>query len=403
MPVFDYTARDADGHVQRGTMEAPGMDELVDTLQDQGLTILSVGPPKERKKVKSARRRRMSVRSDDMILFSRQMATLLESGVTLHRSLEILLYQIESGRLYNAVTDIKADIEGGQSFHIALAKHPKVFNLFWINLVETGEASGHLPTTLNQIAEYHENTGALQRKVTSALVYPAILIGVAVCAIFIFTVKVIPIFSGMYSSFGAQLPGLTVAVISVSDLVRKNILIILGVTGVAGFIFYKYLQTEVGRANFDFFKFKIPLIGRLFHMSAVERFASGLGTLVESGVPILYALEITEKSVGNRVLQRALEQVKDAIRKGQPMAEPLEQTGVFPPMVVQMIKVGEEIGELGKMLRKLSEFYRERITTLVERITALIEPLVLLVMGGVIGIMVLAMFLPIFNLSSAIQ
>jgi type IV pilus assembly protein PilC len=332
-------------------------------------------------------------------MFSRQLATMLEAGVTLLKSLDVLTKQIESRRLLEAAEDVKHSIANGNSFHDALIKHPKIFTDFWVHIVETGEASGALPVTLAQLADYLETTAAMRRKVTSALIYPAVLIGLSMVALTVFTVWIIPIFARVFESFNLELPAITVLVMNFSNFVRKFLLVLLAMFGVLVFLLFKYLQTENGKWQFDRIILKVPIVSSLFQRIAIERFASGLGTLIESGVPILYALDIVGKAVGNKVMEEGIGEVRESVRQGKGMGQPLGKNPIFTPMVVQMVAVGEEIGELGKMLRKISEFYKERIATALERITTLIEPIVLVFMGGVVGVMVVSMFMPIFQLA----
>ncbi len=404
MSYYSYVARTKDGRLEQGTVEVVSREDLIASLQAKGLLIINVSAkeaPKTQKK--AARRMHRKVKSNDLVMFSRELATLLGAGVTLSKSLEILSKQVESLVLLRAIEQIKRDIEGGYTFQGALKKHDKIFSKFWLNLVETGEASGHLPSSLEQLAGYLEESAALQRKVVSALVYPIMLLCVAAVAIFVFLTKIIPIFANIFANFNVELPLLTKMVISFSNLVTKFFLFLFGILIVSIFLFRRYINTEKGRWQFDAFKFKLPVLGQLFQEVATERFASGLGTLVKSGVPILHALEIIEKTAPNRLMQKALGEVKTAVKEGKTMAEPLESSGLFAPLVVQMVRVGEEIGELSKMLDRISEFYKERVNIFVTRLTTLFEPMILIFMGIVVGVLVVAMFLPIFSISSAIK
>lgn len=401
MPQFIYKVRDKQGRERQGAQEAKTEEELITQLQNQELLVVSVIRQElaPRNKKILPRRYHVRVTIDDLILLARQLSTLLGAGVTLLKSLDVLAKQIESWKLHEAVEEIKHDISGGSTFRDALAKHPKIFSEFWVHVVETGEASGALPVALGQLADYLESAAAMRAKVTSALVYPAVLIAMAMVALTVFTVWIIPIFSRVFDSFDVELPIITTMVIAFSNMMRKYFLVLLAL--LVGLIYFghKYLQTEQGKWQFDRFKFKIPVLASLFQRIAIERFASGLGTLIESGVPILYGLDIMGKAVENKVVERAVAEVRESVRQGKGMARPLEQSGVFTPLVVQMVSVGEEIGELGKMLKKISEFYKERIATTLTRLVTLIEPAVLVIMGAVVGILVISMFLPIFQLS----
>lgn len=409
MPDFFYKVRTREGKLESGSMKAVSEDNLVTALQGRGYVVISVSKKKEEiissareKKGKPLSRKRKfhsQIKTDDMIMFSRQLATMLDAGVTLLRSLGIISQQIESRQLYKTVEEMKKDIEKGKTFRDALSRHPKVFSKFWVNLVETGEASGHLPSSLEQLVKFLETSGSIQRKVVSALIYPAVLSVVATGSIIIFLVKIIPVFSEIFDGFNIELPPLTQAVIEVSDVVRHHFgLIIIVVVGVI-FIVRKYIQTEQGRWNLDCLKLKLPVFGPLFQIISVSRFSNSLGTLIKSGVPILHGLEIVEKATGNKLFEQAISEVKESVREGKTMAEPLEKNLLFPPMFVQMVKVGEEIGELSKMLDRVSEFYDERVTVFVERLSVLFEPVAIVVMGGIVGLLVVSMFMPIFQIS----
>ena len=404
MPFFKYIARDKSGTLKEEVVEAISEGELLNALQARGLYIVSLGPaPQVKKKQAIQRKYHRGVKLFDLIMFSKELSTLLSSGVTLIKSLDILSKQIESQALLRAVEEIKKDVEGGYTFQNALKKHTKIFSEFWIHLVETGEASGHLPSSLEQLAAYMEESAELRKKIVSAMVYPIILICVATGAISIFLLKIIPVFSEIFKGFNVELPLLTRMVVSVSNVVRRYFFIVIGTGTALFFIIRRYISTERGRLQFDNLKFKLPIIGPVMHEIATERFASSLSTLLKSGVPILHALEITKKTVGNKILERDIEEVKIAVRDGKGMAQTMQGSALFSPLVVQMIGVGEEIGELGKMLDRISAFYKERVDTFVSRLTTMFEPLVLVFMGIVVGILVIAMFMPIFSISSAVR
>jgi len=401
MPIYIYKARDGQGREVQSSRESASQEELIAQLQNEGLLVTSVTEDRARGSRKAmSRRYHMRVTLDDLIVFARQLATMLGAGVTLLKSLDVLSRQLESKTLLRAVQQIKHDISGGSTFRDALAKHPKIFSEFWVHVVETGEASGSLPVSLSQLADYLESAAAMRSKVTSALVYPSVLVAMSIVAVAIFTIWIIPIFSRVFDSFDVELPGITKMVIAFSDTMRKYFFIFIALAGAGAYMGRKYIETEVGKWQLDSLKFKLPGLASLFQRIAIERFASGLGTLIDSGVPILYGLDIIGKAVENKVMEKALGEVRESVRQGKGMSAPLEASGVFTPMVVQMIAVGEEIGELGKMLTKISEFYKERIETTLTRITTLIEPMVLVFMGIVVGFLVVSMFMPIFQLAT---
>jgi Type II secretory pathway, component PulF len=405
MPFFRYVARDKAGKLIDEVTEVANEEDLVNNLQARGLLIISVGAAPEIKSRKKAdsRKYHRGVKSSDLVMFSRELATLLGAGVTLIKSLDILCKQIESRILLRAVEQVKKDVEGGYTFQNALKKHDKIFSPFWVNLVETGEASGHLPSSLDQVATYLEENSELKRKVLSALMYPLVLVVVAIGAIAVFLLKIIPIFSEIFKGFNVELPILTQTVINISNIVRHYFIIVIGVSTALFFIIKKYISTETGRWQFDEFMLKLPIVGQLMREIATERFASGLGTLIKSGVPILHALEIAEKTAGNKVMEKALRNVKTAVKEGKGMGQTMQDSNLFSPLVVQMVSVGEEIGELGKMLDRVSVFYKERVNTFIARFTTMFEPIVLVLMGIVVGVLVIAMFMPIFSISSAVK
>ncbi len=409
MPDFLYKARDSEGNLVQGTMIAESENEVIEILQRRNLLITSVQQIVTKKKASqisfkiSKIRFSSRVKNDDLCIFARQMGTLLNAGVPLLRSLSVLGKQISSIPLRNAVEKIKEDIQSGSTLRDALDKHPKVFSKFWVNLVGTGEASGQLPSVLEQIAQYFESSGELQRKVVSALIYPAILMTVCTGAILVFVIKIVPVFATMFAGFGTELPPVTQFVVNLSDVLRKFAIPFLLLAPVGIFLLVRVLKTRKGRMVFDRIRLRLPIFGTLFRNIAIANFARGLGTMISSGVPILYALEIVTKTVGNSVIEEALDVVKDSVRDGKSIAEPLESSGIFPPMVVLMVNVGEETGELSDMLKHVAVFYEERITMVVERLSSLLEPFMLVFMGGLVGFLVIAMFLPIFKLATAVM
>ena len=405
MPFFRYIARDKSGKLIDEITETKNEEDLINGLQAKGLLVISVGPAPEVKSKKKAdiRRYHRAVKPHDLIMFSRELATLLGAGITLIKSLEILCRQIESQTLLRSVEQIKKDVEGGYTFQNALKKHDKIFSTFWINLVETGEASGHLPLSLDQVAVYLEENAELKRKIVSALMYPMVLVVVATGAIAVFLIKIIPIFSEIFKGFNVELPALTQIVINISTIARKYFFIVIGAAIGIFFVIKKYISTEKGRWQFDQAILKVPVVGQLVQEIATERFASGLGTLIKSGVPILHALEISEKTAGNKVMEKELRDVRAAVKEGKGMGQTMQKSNMFSPLVIQMISVGEEIGELGKMLDRVSVFYKERVNTFISRVTTLFEPIILVFMGIVVGVLVIAMFMPIFSLSSAVK
>jgi len=280
-----------------------------------------------------------------------------------------------------------------------MAKHPAVFSELWVNLVESGEASGNLAMVLTRLATYLERNAAFRRKIISAMIYPAMLMLAGLAALFFLTLRIIPTFADLFAGFNVTLPLLTRMLIGISAFLRKYMLMIIGIIILAFFAFRRFIKTKEGRRAYERFLFRLPIFGEFFRALVVERFSSEMSTLVESGVPILYSLEISEHSVGNLVMADVIRRVKEDVREGKPLSRPLEQSGFFEPMVVQMVNIGEEIGELSQMFKKINAFYQEYAETFLVRFISLFEPIMLVFMGVVIGIMVVGMFLPIFQIS----
>ena len=406
MPRYYYIARNQSGEKTSGVQDAGTQDELVNLLQTKGLVVLSVTPEQrtstlDRGVAAKARFKPKYYRitSDDLTLFCRQLSTLLGAGVTILKSLEIISQQVSSRKLYLIIRDLQKNMESGFSFHEAMAKHPGVFSELWVNLVESGEASGNLSMVLSRLAGYLERNAAFRRKVISALIYPAILLVVGLGALLFLTIKIIPTFVEIFEGFDVELPLLTRILVAVSMFIKKYFIVVVGGM-IAGVVLLRnYTRTRAGRRRFEKALFKLPVFGEFYRVLVIERFTSEMSTLVESGVPILYSLEIAEHSVGNVVLGEIIRQIKDDVREGKPLSQPLERSGFFDPMAVQMVTIGEEIGELSNMFKRLNAFYQEFIDVFLTRFTSMFEPLMLVFMGVVIGIMVIGMFLPIFQIT----
>lgn len=408
MPKFFYIARDNAGNKLTGTEDAVSQDELIGRLQSRNLLVVQVTP--EGKSAAAVfnpdlsggkmKFKHYGVSSDDLVVFCRQLATLLGAAVSILKSLDAISKQVASKRLYNIIKDLQRSMEAGLSFHEAMSKHPRVFSELWINLVETGEASGNLAIVLNRLATHLERDAAFKKKVISALVYPFILMTASIGALLFLTIKIIPTFAELFKGFNVTLPFLTQILINVSNFMRKFFLIIFG-GGVAGFFLLRaYMRTREGRIAFENFQFRLPLLGEFFRSLIVERFSSGMSTLIESGVPILYSLEIAEHSMGNYVMSEIVRKIKEDVREGKLLSASLEKSNFFEPMVVQMVAVGEEVGDLPQMFKRVNAFYQEYAETFLTRFTAMFEPIMLLFMGLVIGVMVIGMFLPIFKIAT---
>lgn len=400
MPVYRYVAKESTGKTVSGVLEYSDKAILVDALRKKGLVIISVN---EIAKKKTGAFKSQKVKLDEIVIFSRQLATMVDSGIPLVHAMDILYEQIEKPNFKNVVAGIRDDIEAGTSFSDSLLKHPAVFSSLYVNMVKAGESSGALDDILDRLATYLEKANALQRKVKSSLVYPAVVITMAMLITLVMLLKVIPTFKGIFDMLGGSLPLPTRILILVSDTLRNMFLYVVAVFIVVGFLLKKYMATRQGRMVFDKALLKMPVLGTLFRKVAVAKFTRTLSTLVKSGVPILAALEIVGKTAGNTVIENALNEVRAGIKEGENIADPLAKSGAFPPMVVRMISVGERTGELEKMLAKIADFYDDQVDVAVSGMTSLIEPLIIGILGIVIGGIVIAMFLPVFKMTELVS
>lgn len=402
MPIFVYSVRDSKGKLIQSTGETSTKEELIRVLQARGLTIISVEEAKGAAGVKTKQHKlHRSLRLDDLMIFGRQMAVLLEAGVPVLKAISVMTQQVESVKLLAACKKIEEDVRAGISLKDSVSKHPRVFSQLWVDLIETGEETGQLVFVLREIASYLEALSTLRKKVISALIYPAVLIAVSIFAIFIFMYRVIPIFAGIYKNFGAELPGLTRAVITLSTAMQKHLFTGVIVTAALVFLLNKYIKTETGRRQFDSLKLRLPVLGDLFRSIAVERFAMSLSMLLKGGISIVRALEVSGRATANKIIEEALERVKVEVIQGKAMSGLLMEIGIFPPLVTHMIRVGEESGKLAQLLDEVCKFYADDISIKITRMINLFEPAVLVIMGGVIGLLVAAMYLPIFKMASA--
>lgn len=399
MPVFNYIAKNQSGQTISATIEAEDQNSVIARLRQQDLIIISVSPGKVKGRSWLSAASDKKIKIDDLVVFSRQLATMVDSGIPLVQALDILSEQLENKSFKEVVSKIRNDIETGSSLSEAIGRHPKIFSGLYINMVKAGESSGMLDDILDRLAAYLEKTSALQRKIKSSLVYPAMVSGMAVVITTVLIVKVVPTFKGIFDILGGQLPAPTRILIAFSDLVRHYFLFLIIGLVILFFALARYIRTEQGRLQWDKLLLRLPVFGQLFRKVSVAKFARTLSTLVKSGVPILTSLSIVGKTAGNKVIEIAVTNVRSSIREGENIAKPLAQSGVFPPMVVRMIAVGEQAGELEKMLSKIADFYDEQVDAAVSGLTSMIEPLIIAFLGVVIGSIVIAMFLPIFKIT----
>lgn len=400
MPIYKWEGKTSKGVVKKGEMEAPNEAAIRIHLRQQNIIPTKVGT--KGKDIKLSLPFGKKVKQRSIAVFTRQLATMIDAGLPLVQSLEILSSQQDSKVFKDILRQIREDVEGGSTFAGALKKHPSTFNDLYTNLVVAGEEGGILDNILTRLANYIEKNEALKKKVKSALVYPATIVGVAIIVVMILMIFVIPVFETMFKSAGQSLPLPTLIVLTMSKLIKKYIIIFIPALILLFYLFKKYYQTENGRAVIDRLLLKIPVFGPLLRKVAVARFSRTLGTLVSSGVPILDGLTIVSRTSGNRTIETAIVNARSSIREGETIAEPLGRSKLFPPMVIQMISVGESTGALDSMLSKIADFYEEEVDIAVANLTSLLEPFLMIFLGVVIGGVVISMYLPIFNMASAV-
>ncbi|HEX6089475.1 MAG TPA: type II secretion system F family protein [Gemmatimonadales bacterium] len=399
MPMYEYTARNSTGQIQKGQLEAQSTDEVNAHLRKNRMMLVSVRQAPKAISFGGPGR----IKTRDIVIFTRQFATMINAGLPLVQSLTILAQQTENKALKDVTKAVVYDVESGNTLADAFAKHPKAFTDLYVNMVAAGEAGGILDTILLRLATFLEKNDALVRKVKGAMVYPGVIMAVAGIAIAVLLVFVIPTFSEMFASAGMELPLPTRVVIALSDFLIGFWWAILLVIGAVVFAIRKYYATSGGRKNIDTMMLHAPVLGDLIRKSAVSRFTRTLGTLISSGVSILDGLEITAKTSGNRVVHDAVMESRQSIAGGETIAAPLERSKVFPPMVISMIAVGEQTGGLDEMLSKIADFYDEEVDVAVSALLSLMEPVMIVVLGVIVGGMVIAMYLPIFDMMNAVQ
>ncbi len=399
MPVFEYKGKTLDGKQIRGELKAKNRAELERFLKNNRILASSISRKTAQIQIKLG----SGVKKVDISRFTRQFATMISAGLPMVQCLEILGSQMESAEFRKIIVQVKEAVQSGATLSEALGKHKKVFDELYVNMVEAGEVSGALDTILVRLAQYREKSDRLIRQVKGALVYPIVVMVVAMGVTFAMLRYIVPIFAKMFSGMGAELPAPTAMVLNLSNFLKANTLTILFLVVAAIIAFRLFLKNPKGRLAFDGFKLKMPLLGSLIRKSAISRFTRTLSTLLSSGVSILEALNITAKTSGNMVLQNAIKKSMLSIAEGETITKPLIEVGVFPPMVTQMISVGEKTGGLDDMLSKIADFYDEEVDAAVTALTSVIEPIIIVVMGAVIGGILIAMYLPMFDIIGQIS
>ncbi len=396
MATFEYTARTPQGQETTGTMEAASRDEVVANLRKNRMVLVRL---REAKKTKLGRR----IPTRDIVIFTRQFATMINSGLPLVQALDILAKQTDNKDLGEVTRQVVYDVESGNTLADALSKHRNAFTPLYVNMVAAGEAGGILDTILLRLATFLEKNDAIIRKVKGAMVYPAVIFSVAIMAIIVLLIFVIPTFQTMFASVNLELPLPTRIVIAASEFLQGFWWLIAIGIGAMVWLIKWYYGTEGGKLNIDRLMLNAPVLGDLLRKSAVSRFTRTLGTLISSGVSILEGLEITARTAGNQVIHNAVMQSRGSIAGGETISAPLENSGVFPPMVTSMIAVGEATGGLDEMLTKIADFYDDEVDAAVGALLSLMEPIMIVVLGVLVGGMIVAMYLPIFDMINAVQ
>jgi type IV pilus assembly protein PilC len=405
MPTFLWEGKTAQGKLLKGQIEAVNLGAVFAVLRERRIRPI---PTRVREKGTGLEKElkipgmRAKVKPRELAVFTRQFATMIDAGLPIVQCLSILGEQTDKKTLSNALQAIKKDVEGGSTLAEGLKKHPKIFDELYVNMVEAGEMGGVLNTILNRVALFIEKASKLKKKVKGAMIYPTTIVSVAVIVVTILLIFVIPVFAELYSSMGKALPAPTQITISISNwFVASWYYLALGLVGaiVAISLYYK---TEQGRMNIDGLLLRLPVIGDLLRKVAVARFTQNMAILLSSGVPILDGLAITAKTAGNKVVEKAIMESRVSISQGKTVAEPLRESRIFPPMVCQMVSVGENTGGLDTMLRKVAELYEEEVDDAVANLTALMEPMIMVILGVVLGGLVISMYLPIFQLGSLV-
>jgi len=399
MPIYNWKGVNSYGEKRKGKIEA--VDEAGARAQLKRMRI-DVSQCKEAPKdmLENVDFFQPKVTGKDLVIFTRQLSTMIDAGLPLVQCLQILGKQQANPTFKKIILNLQSDVETGNTLADAMRKHPKVFDNLYSNMIEAGEVGGILDTILGRLAGFKEKSMALQKKIKGAMTYPTICLGISLIILVVILVFVVPVFKEMFEGFGSSLPAPTQIVVNMSEGMKNYFIYIIILIGLFVFIIKKIYATERGKLKMDGFFLKAPIVGDLIRKVAVAKFTRTLGTMLQSGVPILDSLQVVAKTAGNKVIERAVFRVSDAVAEGRAIVEPLEETGVFPNMVVQMINVGESVGALDTMLEKIADFYDEEVDQAVENLTAMIEPFMMVFLGGMIGGLVVAMYLPIFKIAT---
>jgi len=398
--TFVWKGRSPTGEILSGEYVTENKQELVGYLRKRKIIVTSLREKSKEVTIRLSIKKGVSVK--DLGVFTRQFSTMINAGLPMVQCLDILAAQADKPQFKKIISTVTSDVEGGATLAEALGKH-SVFSQLYVNMVEAGEAGGILDQILNRLAVYLEKAEALTRKVKSAMTYPTVVAVVTLGATIFMLMVIIPTFAKMFSDFGGELPLPTKIVMGLSNFLRNQWYVLLIIVGVGVFAFKRFKATETGKMKIDKVALRVPVLGTVIRKAAIARFTRTLGTLISSGVPILGGLDITARTAGNKVVEKAIYATRQSISQGETIAEPLRQSGVFPPMVTQMIGVGEQTGALDEMLEKIANFYDDEVDTAVEQLTSIIEPVMIVVMGVIVGGMLISMYLPMFKLINVVS
>ena len=401
MPTYVFKAMDVAGIPAKGEVEAVSKQDVADQLKQRGLIVLDIAGKYRSKELNLELFSR--VKADQMAIFTRQLATMVSSGMTILRALHVLEMQTDNKLLKETLAAVRGDVEAGLLLSDALERHPKVFNPLYVAMVRAGEAGGVLEMSLLRTADQLEKDASLRRQVRSAMIYPTLIISFAILVMLALVAFLIPVFQSVFKQFGGHLPTLTQFMVGFSHVIRTEGYIPLGILIALAFAFFKWKKSKVGRPQWDRFKLRIPLkIGDVVQKVCIARWSRTFSSLTSAGVPVMQALDITGKTAGNAVIEDAMTDVINSVKSGGTISEPLKHAKVFPTMVSAMIGVGEETGALDAMLAKIAEFYEDQVSAAIKALTSILEPAMIMLVGGIVGVIVISMYLPLFDVYNQI-
>jgi type IV pilus assembly protein PilC len=402
MATFVFRAVDLAGVPARGEVDAESKQAVTDQLKSRGLIVLDINAKKGSKEISIDFFERVKAR--DLTVMTRQLATMVTSGVTILRALYVLEEQTQSKLLKRALVQIRKDVEAGLPLSDALARHPKIFSPLYIAMVRSGETGGMLESALLRTSDQLEKEDALRRQVRAAMIYPAVVVSFAVIVLIALVAFIVPVFAKVFKDFGGKLPGLTQFTVGLSDFLTSRWYVCIAIVVAVAWGFLAWKKSTWGRAQWDRFRLRIPMrIGEVVQKIALARWSRTLSALTNAGVPILQAIEVTGKTAGNRVVEDAMESVRDSVKRGGTISAPLKEVAVFPSMVVHMVGVGEETGALDTMLTKIADFYEDEVNAAIKALTSILEPVMIIIIGAIVGFIVISMYLPLFKVYDQIK